>query len=60
MTEKPVNHRTSEKGANYKEQFNRSTQYKTFNQQDLIRNQINNFRHGNNCNNFNKTFPKQL
>ena len=60
MTEKPANHHTSEKGANYKEQFNRSTQYKAFNQQDLIRNQINNFRHGKNCNNFNKTFPKQL
>ena len=44
MTEKPVNQHNSEKGANNNKQFKRSTQYKTFNRQDLIRNQ-NNYRH---------------
>ena len=56
MTEKPVDHHNSEKGANNNEQFKRSTQYKTFNRRDLIRNQNNNFRHRNNRNNFNKRF----
>ena len=44
MTEKPVNQHNSEKGTNNNKQFKRSTQYKTFNRQDLIRNQ-NNYRH---------------
>ena len=47
MTEKPANQHNSEKGANSNEQFKRSTQYKTFNWRDLIRNQNCNFRHRN-------------
>ena len=54
MTEKPVNQHNWEKGANNKERFKRSTQYKTFNRRDLIRNQSNNFTHRNNRNNFSK------
>ena len=56
MTEKPVNQHNSEKGRNNNEQFKRSTQYKTFNRRDLIRNQNNNFRHRNNRNNFDRRF----
>ena len=52
MTEKPVNQHNSEKGPNNNEQFKRSTQYKTFNWRDLIRNQNNNFRRRNNRKNF--------
>ena len=54
MTEKPVNQHNWEKGTNNKERFKRSTQYKTFNRRDLIRNQSNNFTHRNNRNNFSK------
>ena len=60
MTKKPVNQQNLEKGANNKEQFKRSTQYKTFNRWDLIRNQNNNFRHRNNRNNFNKRFQNNI
>ena len=60
MTEKPVNQHNSEKDANNKEQSKRSTQYKTFNRRDLIRNQSNNFRHRNNRNNFNNRFQTTL
>ena len=60
MTEKPVNQHNSEKDANNKEQFKRSTQYKTFNRRDLIRNQSNNFRHRNNRNNFNNRFQNNF
>ena len=59
MTEKPVNQHNSEKGANNKERFKRTTQYKTFNRRDLIRNQNNNFTHRNNRNNFNKGFQNK-
>ena len=59
MIEKPVNQHNSEKGANNKERFKRSTHYKTFNRRDLIRNQ-NNFRHRNNRNNFNKGFQNNF
>ena len=60
MTEKPVNQHNSEKDANNKERFKRSTHYKTFNRRDLIRNQNNNFRHRNNRNNFNKGFQNNF
>ena len=60
MTEEPVNEHNSEKSANNNEQFKRSTQYKTFNRRDLIRNQKNNFRHRNNCSNFNKRFQNNF
>ena len=45
MIEKPVNQHYSEKDGSDNKQFKRFTQYKTFNQQDLVRNQNNNFRH---------------
>ena len=60
MTEKPVNQHNSEKDANNKERFKRSTHYKTFNRRDLIRNQNNNFRHRNNRSNFNKGFQNNF
>ena len=60
MTEKPVSHHNSEKGANYREKLKRSTQYKTFNRRDLIRNQSNNFRHRKNRKNFNKRFQNNF
>ena len=60
MTEKPVNQHNSEKGTNNKERFKRSTQYKTFNRRDLIRNQNNNFRHRSNRSNFNKSFQNNF
>ena len=60
MTQKPVNQQNSAKGANNNEQFKRSTQYKTFNRRDLMRNQNNNFRHRNNRSNFNKRFQNNF
>ena len=60
MAKKTVNQYNSEKGANNKERFKRSTQYKTFNWRDLIRNRSNNFRHRNNRNNFNKGFQNNF
>ena len=60
VTEKPVNQPNLEKGANNNEQFKRSTQYKTFNRRDLIRNQNSNFRHRNNRKNFNKRFQNNF
>ena len=60
MTEKPINQHNWEKGANNKERFKRSTQYKTFNRRDLIRNQNNNFTHRNNRNNFSKGFQNNF
>ena len=60
MTKKTVNQHNLEKGTNNKEQFKRSTQYKTFNQRDLIRSQNNNFRHRSNRSNFNKHFQNNF
>ena len=60
MTEKPVYQGNSEKGASNNEQFKKSTQYKTFNRRDVIRNQNNNFKHGNNYSNLNKRFQNNF
>ena len=58
MTEKTVNQHNSEKSGYKNEQFEKSTQYKTFNWRDLIRN--NNFTHRNNGNNFNRRFQNNF
>ena len=60
MTEKPVTQQNSEKGGNNNKQYKRSTQYKTFHWQDLIRNQNNNFKHRNNRNNFYRRFQNNF
>ena len=49
-----------EKCENNNEQFKGSTQYKTFNRRDLIRNQNNNFRHRNNRSSFNRHFQNNF
>ena len=59
MTEKPVNQNNLEKCGNNYKQFKTSTQYETFNGQDLIRNQ-NTFEHRNKRSNFNKRFENNF
>ena len=60
MTKKSINRHHLEKRGNNKKQFKRSTQYKAFNRRDLIRNQSNNFRHGNNRNDVNRCFQNDF
>ena len=49
-----------EKNGSYNKQFKISTEYKTFNHWDLIRNQHDNFRHQNNRDNLIRRFQNKF